>query len=175
QKAYNTQYMTAKVVNASVFRQKNYFTINKGKKQGVQVQMAIAGPEGVIGLVENTSQHYATVIPIINTRFHLSAKIKRNDYFGSLSWDGRSYKYAQLDDIPAYVDVFEDDTVTTTGFGSSFPEGEIVGHISNAEKADNSAFWNIDVRLATDFKNIQSVYILNLPLSEEQEKLEKTQ
>ncbi len=171
---YVPEYMTTNVVNASVFRQKNYLTINKGEKHGVKKQMAVMGHKGVIGLIENTSQHYATVIPIINTRFHLSVKIKRNDYFGSLSWDGQSYKYAQLNDIPAYVDVQAGDTVTTSGLSTSFPENKLVGIISETKKTENTAFWDIQIRLATDFKQIHSVYIINLPLAEEQNNLENT-
>ncbi|MDA3819511.1 MAG: rod shape-determining protein MreC [Candidatus Delongbacteria bacterium] len=171
---YVPEYITAKVVNASVFKQKNYITINIGEKHGVKKQMAVMGHTGVIGLVENTSPHYATVIPIINTRFHLSVKIKRNGYFGSLSWDGQSYQYAQLNDIPAYVDVNTGDTILTSGLSTSFPDNKLVGTVSKAKKTKNTAFWDIQIQLGTDFKQLTSVYIIKLPLSEEQKKLENS-
>jgi len=102
---YVTGVIPARVINSSVYKQKNYLTLDKGRKQGLKKQMAVISPEGVVGVTESVSTHFATVIPIINTNFNLSAKIKRNDYYGSVSWNGQSHQTAQLDDIPSYVDI----------------------------------------------------------------------
>jgi len=73
---YVTGVIPARVINSSVYRQKNYLTLDKGRKQGLKKQMAVISPEGVVGVTESVSTHFATVIPIINTNFNLSAKIK---------------------------------------------------------------------------------------------------
>lgn len=169
---YFDEIVIADVVNSSVFRQKNYLTINKGENHGIEKQMAVISPQGVIGVVEESSSHYATVIPIINTNFNLSAKIKRNDYFGSLSWNGQSYRVAQLDDIPTYVNAEVGDTIVTSGFSASFPAGKLVGVISHVNRDPNSAFLNIDIKLGSDFKKIQTVYVYKNPLAQEQVNLE---
>jgi rod shape-determining protein MreC len=171
---YETGVIAADVINSSVFRQKNHLTLDKGEKQGIKKQMAVISPQGVVGVIESVSTHFATVIPIINTNFNLSAKIKRNDYYGSVSWDGQSHRIAQLDDIPAYVRVEIGDTIITSGFSPSFPEGKFIGIVDRTEKSPSAAFWEIDIKLATDFKQIQSVYVLDAPLQEEQTKLEST-
>jgi len=103
----------------------------------------------------------------------LSSRIRRNGYFGSLSWDGRSYQYAILNDIPNHVDIAVGDTIETTSYSSIFPEGLFVGTISEYEKITGD-FYSIKVRLATDFKNLEFVNIIgNLHKTEKQE-LENT-
>jgi len=72
------------------------------------------------------------------------------------------------------VDIQVGDTIITSGFSSSFPGNKLVGIVKRTEKTPNAAFWNIDITLATDFKQIQSVYVLDAPLREEQTKLEST-
>ena len=53
-----------------------------------------------------------------------------NDYFGSLNWDGRNYRYAMLNEIPQHVPMNEGDTIETTGYSAIFPEGLMIGTIS---------------------------------------------
>lgn len=174
QSDYNRQYASANVINNSVVRQKNYITIDKGENQGIKKGMAVVGPQGIIGVVENTSPHFSSVIPIINLNFHLSSELSRNGAFGSLSWNGQNNRIAHLNEIPSYIEVKKGDTVVSSGFSASFPEGELVGVVKSAEKSKASAFWTIKVELATDFRQINKVYIIINPLKEEQIILESS-
>jgi rod shape-determining protein MreC len=77
-------YIPARVINNSVNKQFNFITLNKGSHHGIEPEMAVIAPNGVVGVVYATSGNYSTVIPMINRNFRLSAKILKNDYFGSL-------------------------------------------------------------------------------------------
>lgn len=169
---YESKYVDARVINNSVVRQKNYITINRGEMHGLKKQMGVLGPQGVIGVVENTSPHFASVIPIINTNFHLSAQLQKNSFYGALGWDGQDPQFAQLQEIPNYVDVQKGDTIVTSGFSYSFEEGKLIGTVHSAEKSSASAFWTIQVKLATDFRNINHVYVIDRAKVEEQKSLE---
>lgn len=159
-KKANFFFSTARVINNSVNQQHNFITINKGKFNGVRQDMGVIADGHVVGLVVNTSDHYSTIISLLNSRWKLSAKIKSNDYFGSLSWNGRDYRKASLNEIPYHVPVHKGDTVVTTGFSPSFPEGLIIGTISDYSIGSGSNFYKIDVFLAADFKNLVMVGLI---------------
>lgn len=158
---YKQQYVhtTAEVINNSVNRQKNFFTINKGKLQGINVNMAVNSGEGVAGVVVGCSDNFSIAMSLLNLDFKLSARIKSNGYFGSLSWDGKNYRQAVLSEIPQHVIVSIGDTIETTGFSSVFPEGILVGTISDFEKIGGD-FYKIRISLMTDFKKLHFVDVI---------------
>jgi rod shape-determining protein MreC len=162
-------YITAKIVNNSTNKQKNYITIDKGKLHGINAEMAVTGPSGVAGIIVGSSDNYAVAMSLLNLDFRLSARIRRNGYFGSLSWDGHNYQYAILNDIPNHINIVVGDTIETTNFSAIFPESLLVGTISEYEKTEGD-FYTITVKLATDFKNLEYVNIIgNLKRTEQQE------
>ena len=113
--------------------------------------MGVVSAGRVVGLVTNVIDNYSTVISILNERWKLSAKIKRNDFFGSLSWNGKDYRKVQLNEIPYHVPV-QNEILSSTGFSSSFPEGLEIGIVSEFTLGSGSNFYKIDVNLAVDFK-----------------------
>jgi rod shape-determining protein MreC len=109
---------------------------------------------------------------LLNLDFRLSARIKSNGYFGSLSWDGRDYSHAILTEIPQHITVNQGDTIETTGFSAIFPEGIMVGTISDFEKT-GSDFYKITVTLMTDFRKLHFVNVIGNLKKAEQFELEK--
>ena len=164
-------FKTAEIVNAGFNKTKNYITIDKGTADGVQPEMAVCSSEGVIGIVEKVSKHYAKVLPLINTNLRVSAKIKKNGYYGSLQWDGVDYRYSYLNDIPFHVNVEVGDTIVTSGFSTIFPESELIGFVKSVNR-ETANFISIKVKLATDFKKILDVYVIAHTKREEQHQLE---
>jgi len=172
---YSQQYIysTAEVIDNSVNRQKNFFTINKGKKQGLTVDMAVTSADGVAGVIVGCSDNYSIVMSLLNLDFRLSTRIRSNGYFGSLSWDGRDYMHAILSEIPQHVSVSAGDTIETTGFSAVFPEGIIVGTVNSFEKPGGD-FYIIDVALKTDFRKLHYVNVIGNLRKTEQIELENS-
>lgn len=164
-------YKTAKIINANFNKTKNYITLDKGVKDGFTKEMAICSNAGIIGVIKNTSDHYAVVLPLINVNSRVSAKVKKNGYYGSLQWDGKDYRYSNLNDIPFHVNVEQGDTIVTSGFSSIFPEGELIGFVESVNK-ETANFLSIKVKLAVDFKQISNVYIVINKKKEEKQQLE---
>ena len=101
----NSKYIhtSATVIDNSINRQKNFFTINKGLKQGITKDMAVTAGNGVAGVIVGCSENYSIAMSMLNLDFRLSARIKSNGYYGSLSWEGRDYRKAILSEIPQHV------------------------------------------------------------------------
>lgn len=161
----------AKTINSNFNKTKNYITIDKGFTDGIKKEMAVISTDGVVGIVQNISNHYAVILPLINVNLRVSAKVKKNGYYGSLQWNGNDYRYSYLNDIPFHVDVQRGDTIVTSGFSSIFPEGELIGFVESVDK-ETANFLSIKVKLATDFKKISDVYVIENREKEEKRELE---
>jgi len=165
-------YTSAIIINNSINRQKNFFTLNKGKRQGVDIDMAVISPDGVAGIIISSSENFSVAMSLLNLDFHLSARIMSNGYFGSISWDGRDYRYAILNEIPLHVVINKGDTVKTTGYSAIFPQGVLVGVVNDFEKTGGD-FYKIRILLATDFKKIDYVSVIGNLKKIEQVDIEK--
>jgi rod shape-determining protein MreC len=166
-------YTSAEIVNNSINRQKNFFTLNKGKKQGVDIDMAVTSPDGAAGIIVSSSDNFSIGMSLLNLDFRLSARMKSNGFFGSLSWDGRDYRYAILNEIPQHVIMNKGDTVETTGYSAIFPEGILVGVVSDFEK-EGGDFYKIRVLLATDFRKLNYTNVIGNLRRTEQKELERS-
>ena len=169
---YRYYYLPSRVIHNSVYKQYNYITLDKGKKDGVFKDMGVIADQGLVGIVLESSNSFATVIPILNRDFMLSVKIKSNNYAGILQWEGDSPLFAVLTEIPFHVKINEGDTILTSGFSSIFPEGIEVGHIESfvLEKGN---FYDIKVKLSTNFQQLFHVNVIRNFRQEEQRNLEE--
>jgi rod shape-determining protein MreC len=138
----------------------------------MKVDMAVISGNSVAGVIVGCSKNYSVAMSLLNLNFKLSARIKSNGYFGSLSWDGRDYQYAILSEIPQHVLVNVGDTIETTGYSAIFPEGEIIGTVSDYEKFGGD-FYKITILLMTDFKKLRFVDVIGNMKKTEQLELEK--
>ncbi|MDD3079847.1 MAG: rod shape-determining protein MreC [Paludibacter sp.] len=167
------QLISAKVINNSTNKLLNYITINKGSRDGIRVDMGVINDEGAVGIVKNVSDKYAVIIPVLNQKTELSCKFKKSNYTGPLSWDGFDYRFAQLNDIARHVEFSLGDTLVTTGFAGSFPEGVPVGTIENFKMREGEQYYDIKVKLAVNFRTLSHVKIINYLNFEELRDLEK--
>lgn len=166
-------FIPADVINNSYNKQYNYLTLNKGRKQGVEKDMAVISNGGVTGIVAGVSDNFATVIPVLNRNFRVGSKIERNDYFGILQWEGDSPLSASLNEIPLHVEVEKGDRIVTSGFSAIFPPGIPVGEVEDI-KVDEGNFYTISVSLFVDFRNLKHVNVIGNIYQEEKNTLENS-
>lgn len=164
-------YFPADIVHSTLFKQFNYLTINKGRRQGVDRDMAVIGPQGIVGIVLESSANYSTVIPVINLDFRLSVKFRKNDFVGILKWEGESIRTAHLNEIPHHAEVVEGDSIVTSGYSAVFPEGLFVGTVKEVARQEGN-FYDIRIQLGTDFQRLFHVNVINNFNREEQVELE---
>jgi rod shape-determining protein MreC len=172
QKQYN--YNLAEVINNSTNKQYNFLTINKGRKQNIKPDMTVVCSSGVVGVVANVSDNFATVISVLNRKLMISAKFKKSGYYGSLSWDGIDDETAELNEITQDVKMKLGDTLVTSGYSSMFPAGIMIGYIKSFEIKGGS-FYTVKVRLSTNFRSIHFVNVVENLMKEEQNTLEKSE
>ena len=164
-------YTEASVVKNSWNQPNNYIMINKGRLQGIKLDQAVISPQGIVGVVVNTTDNFATVMPVLHSNSRNSVKIARINTNGSLVWRGGDFRYATLIDIPTTYELKEGDTIVTSGMASDFPEGVMVGFVKEAMTERGSGFYTIKVELATEFTKLDHVYIIDNRFRAEQDSL----
>ncbi len=165
-------YIAASVVNNSVIKRNNYITINRGRLHGIEPEMGVISESGVVGIVMSVSDRYSTVLSLLNNNCKISAKIKKNDAFGSLVWDGLDPKYARLLDVNKHVPVETGDQIITSNFSTIFPEGLPIGRIFSHSLDAGDNFHTLKVELYTDFSTLSTVYVIRNLFKEEQLQIE---
>jgi len=166
-------YINARVVNNSVNRRNNYITLDRGSVHGITKDMGVISSTGVVGIVKDVSPHYCTVMSVLHKNTRISTRFRKNNYFGSLIWEGDSPGEATLTDIAKHVKFKEGDTLVTTMYSSIFPEGIMVGTVSGSDIKKGENFYRINVALSTNFSNLSHVYIVVNLMKEEQQQLEQ--
>lgn len=165
-------YRIAHVVSNSINLAENYITLDKGSDDGIRQDMGVADQNGVVGIVSKVSSHYSLVISLLNPNLRLSVGLKDNESYGSLWWDGKSPSHALLEDLPRTVKFEKGDTVVTTSYSTSFPEGIPVGTVVDSyDQAENNNFLTLRVKLFTDFNRINAVHVIENIDSEERDEL----
>jgi rod shape-determining protein MreC len=170
-------YMEAKVVNSSVTAENNYITLHRGAKQGVKTDMAVIGPDGIVGKVILVSDNYSREMSLLNRKSKVNAMLKKGFYTGDLEWDGADPSYLKLSNISKSAQVKKGDTVLTSNVSQelSFPPGLMVGTVAEILPNPGSSFLSLKIRSATNFYSLQYVYLTeNLQLQEQKELEAKT-
>lgn len=173
----NTQYKfdTARIIKNSYSGTNNFLLLNKGNKDSITQDNGVISSKGIIGIVDKTSSNYATVISVLNTSSKISAKLKKTNHFGTLTWNANSPELTQLIDIPKIAPVKAGDTITTSGRSSIFPKDIPVGIVEDFKLDNAENFYEINVRLFNDMTNLEHVYIIqNKDLKEINELLKTT-
>ncbi|WP_185882942.1 rod shape-determining protein MreC [Blattabacterium cuenoti] len=156
-----------KIINNSIHEKENYLTINKGSINGVYPDMGIIFPNGIGGIIIKTTKHFSTAISILNSKIKVNARLKKNKYFGILSWDGIDYKHVILYDIPKYCLIHKGDLVETDGKSSTFPEGIPIGTVDSYKFDEENSSYVIKVRLFSNFYTVGNAYVVKNLLKKE--------
>ncbi|MCD6346361.1 MAG: rod shape-determining protein MreC, partial [Bacteroidales bacterium] len=167
-------YIPAQVINNSVNKIYNYLTLDKGADSGVEPDMAVVSPFGIVGVVKSVSPGYARVISVLNPQLRISVRLNQSQYFGSMNWDTQNYRDVVVSEIPAHVEVAVGDTVITSGYSAIFPAGELVATVKEVIYTTGGNFIEIRAGLTNDFKRLHMVYIVKNINRDELKELERS-
>lgn len=167
------EFVIAKVINSSISQSDNFITIDKGRLSGIKDDMGVISHSGVVGIVTFASDNFAIVQPILNSSTKIGCKVLGTNAYGTLMWQGKDPRYADLIDYPKYENFEKGDTIVTSGYSQMFPEGIIAGTVEDFTSQTNDNFYTLKVKLSTDFATLKNVILINNSKLKEQFELEK--
>lgn len=157
----NYRLIPAKVVANSVDKPGNLMTIDKGSADGIHKDMGVISGTGVVGIVYLVAEHYAIVIPVLNTKSNISCMIQNRGYFGYLRWKGGVSDLAYLEEVPRRAHFKLGDYVVTSGYSAVFPPGVRVGKILHVFNSADGLSYRVQLRLSTDFARLRDVCVID--------------
>lgn len=170
---FKYHFISAKVINNSFSKTKNKLTLNKGSKDSLKMDLGVITSKGVVGIIDNLSTNYATVQSILNTNSQVNAKLKKSKHFGSLVWNTKDPNTVQLIDIPRLAPISIGDTIVTGGKSTIFPEGILIGTVTDFSLNEDQNSSTLNILLFNDMTNLEHVYIINNKDVTEIKELEK--
>ncbi len=169
----NVRYLIkARVINNTLFRKDNFITLDKGETDGISKEMGVIDSNGIVGVIFMTSKHYSLVLPLLNSQSSINCKVAMTEFFGALSWNRESLRYACLNDLPRHSIVEKGDKIVTNGFSAVFPAGLPVGEVEEILDGDDNQSYKLKVKLGVDFANLRNVYVIDARIDEERRNLE---
>ncbi|OJV22271.1 MAG: hypothetical protein BGO30_11190 [Bacteroidetes bacterium 41-46] len=152
-------YISAQIVANSTNNKQNFIIIDKGRRDGVEEDMGVVSPNGIVGVVSKVSDRYSYIISLLNINQSVSARIGREGAFGPLFWSGRDASRAVLTDIPQHIRVTVGDTIFTSGYSTIFPPDIPIG-TAGRYKIIRGTHKEIQVRFFQDFKTLKFVRVV---------------
>jgi rod shape-determining protein MreC len=163
-------YRTARVIKNSVSATNNYITLNRGYNDGVRKNMAVISGTGAVGRVMYVSANFSAALSILNIKQKVSAQLK-DGTIGSVMWEEGNPDLMVMEDVPQQIPVKIGDSVFTTSY-SFFPQDILIGRVVKKKVVKKNNLQYLYIRSATNFRNMQYVYIIENTKMQERKQLE---
>jgi rod shape-determining protein MreC len=165
-------YIPATVINSTVTKMNNYFTLNIGYRQGIKRGMGVFSDKGIVGIIHNTSEHFSVVKSVLTENINIDVMIEPIGLFGLLKWDGRDPRRGSITGISNDLKIKKWSKVVTRGGSGIFPRGLMVGHIEKLNPVEGKPLWDVVMRYSEDYRSLQRVYVIKNLMQAEQDTLE---
>ena len=159
------RYRNARVLNNSITAENNYITINRGTADGIRKNMAVICGTGAVGKVVHVSAHYASIISILSVKQAVSARLK-DGTIGRVIWEVGKPDIVVMKDVPPQIKVKKGDSVFTTSY-SFFPPDVLIGRVVKTEIIRKDNLQVLYLQTATNFRNLQYVYVVENKMMKE--------
>jgi rod shape-determining protein MreC len=159
--------ITANVVGRSPVRWDNIITIDRGKKHGIERNMAVINQDGLIGRVYAVSNYSAKILLLTDS--HASSGISalilgKEDSFGVIEEYAAEYEYLLMTMIKPDIQLEKGDHVITSGYGEVFPKGLVIGTVVASKKTEGGLTQSIYIEPAVNTHNLNEVLIIKRTL-----------
>lgn len=151
------QPLAARVVGKEPTYWYQTIVVDRGRKDDVLEGMIVLAPQGAVGQIIHTADHYSKVLLANAPSSAIDAMIQKNRTRGILR--GAGEKGFILSYVPKHADVKPDDEIVTAGIGGGFPAGIPLGKVSKVFKKKRGMFQEIEVKPHVDFQKLEHVII----------------
>jgi rod shape-determining protein MreC len=167
------EYIPAVVINSTVNKRNNYFTLSSGKSSGIYRGMGVFSNKGIVGIIHNVSDHFAVVKSVLTEDINIDVMVEKNGVFGLLKWNGKNPKIGTISSISNDLNLKKWSKIVTRGGSGIFPRGLPVGKIKSLKTVEGKPLWDVEIYYSEDYRKLQNVYVIKNLMLNEQKELEK--
>ena len=136
------------------------FTIDRGEKDGVKKNMAVANENGLVGRIIEVSANTSKVISIVDPQSAVAAAIERSRDTGitngAMDPESKTPE-VRLFFLPTDADLVPGDVVISSNLGGIYPNGLVIGTVK--EVAREGGEYAV-ITPAVDFAKLQNLLII---------------
>ncbi len=138
------------------------FTLDKGRAQGIKVNMPVVTPDGIVGYVSQVGTNWCRAVTLLQNGGSIGAYVERSGEIGvvkgdyTLSLDG----LCKMEYMAADADIKVGDRILSSGLGSVYPRGLVVGYVESVEEDASSRALSVTVRPCADLTDISRLMII---------------
>lgn len=142
----------------------NTFTIDKGSKDGIKVDMNVIAGSGLVGIVTDVGKNYAVVRAIIDDTSNVSGMILSNNDNCIISGNLKSMTesnmitFSNLEDSEDKVST--GDSVVTSNISDKYLPGLLIGYVTDITEDNNNLTKSGEITPVVDFKHLQDVLVI---------------
>jgi rod shape-determining protein MreC len=138
-------------------------TIGRGSRDGVQTDMAVIAPGGVVGrIVGRPASHASRVQLLIDRNAAAGAFVERSHVGGMVVGAADRDPPLMMDLVSNTADVKPGDMVVASGVDGIYPKGFVIGRVETSERG-SGLYRNVTVRPVVDFSSIEEVLVVLVP------------
>lgn len=142
----------------------NTFTIDKGSKDGIKVDMNVIAGSGLVGIVTDVGKNYAVVRAIIDDTSNVCGMILSNNdnciVSGNLKsmTESNMITFSNLEDSEDKVST--GDSVVTSNISDKYLPGLLIGYVTDITEDNNNLTKSGEITPVVDFKHLQDVLVI---------------
>ena len=154
--------MTASVIGRDPSDQFYSFTIDKGTLDGVSYQDPVITADGLVGIVSEVGPVFAKVTTILDVRLNVACQDVRTQDVATISGDIEMAQQGKCKRSlsPRESGIAKGDIVQTAGTSGLYPQGIVVGRVSDVGFEPQGTMMYAVVEPANDIKSIKDVVII---------------
>jgi rod shape-determining protein MreC len=154
-----SDFIPARVIGRSLDRLGGSLTLDKGTEDGIQPDVAVLTPDGLVGRVDRATAHQARVLTLLHRECAVAVRVDRSRVDGVLQWEFGEQPVLNLLYVSSQEDVRVGDLVMTSGLGGLFPPGVRAGTVTRLGLAENGLMKELAVRPAVNFRSVEEVLV----------------
>lgn len=148
----------AEIRSVSLSSQIKSIVIDAGGDRGIDVNMPVISPSGVVGKTIAVGKEASTVQLLMDPACKIAARVQETRASGIVVYSGG--QYLSLTNVPADQQVRVGDTVVSSGLGGIFPEGLFIGTVVKSERKEGELFLEIEIDPGADFSILEEVFVI---------------
>lgn len=150
--------VAANVVARDLSNWNSAIIIDKGKRSGIAVAMAVVDASGIVGKVVEVVADRSKVILVSDPSFSVAAMVERSREIGLVS--GTLTGQCRMRYLSTDADVKVGDQVISSKLSSSFPQGLVLGTVVAVENSTGSIFPTCLIKPAAAVSQIEEVIVI---------------
>jgi rod shape-determining protein MreC len=135
--------------------------LNKGESDGIEPDMGVITPAGVVGRVVKVTAATSVVLLVTDPNNAIAGLIQRTRDEGIV--EGTTQGLAHLKYIPLLSSVRTGDRVVTSGLVGGFPRGLAIGTITTIDKEEGALFQSAELTPEVDANRVEEVLVIQSP------------